>query len=383
MNFEFGTAQRIIFGQGCVDQAQDIILGYGRRLLLITGKHNQYNNPITNQQSITNQYEILQIVSEKEPGIGFIQDSLKTIEGFRPDVVVSIGGGSVIDTGKALAILSSNEGELLDYLEVIGKGNPLTEESLPFIAIPTTAGTGSEATRNAVIHDQASGLKVSLRSPLMLPKVAMIDPLLTLGLPPEITASTGMDALTQVIEPLITRKANPITDSICFHAVSIAREALLTAYHDPDNLEAREQMALVSLFGGMALANSGLGVVHGFAAAIGGMYPEIHHGQICAALLPASFEINYQQSKSRPENIRITNRMEEITRLLAGNSQSNPGKNLKELTSELGIPGLEKLGIEKNNYPIIIEKALKSSSMKGNPFDLSREELSRILDMSS
>ena len=131
------------------------------------------------------------------------------IEDFHPDVVVSIGGGSVIDTGKALAILSSNKGELLDYLEVIGKGNPLTKESLPFIAIPTTAGTGSEATRNAVIYDQASGLKVSLRSPLMLPKVAMIDPLLTLGLPPEITASTGMDALTQVIEPLITRKSKP------------------------------------------------------------------------------------------------------------------------------------------------------------------------------
>ena len=383
MNFEFGTAQKIIFGQGCVNQAGEIILGFGKRLLLVTGKHNQYDNPIINQQSIANKCTIMHIISEKEPGIGFIQDSLRMIKDFHPEVVVSNGGGSVIDTGKALAILSSNEGELLDYLEVIGKGNPLTEESLPFIAIPTTAGTGSEATRNAVIHDQASGLKVSLRSPLMLPKVAMIDPLLTLGLPPDITASTGMDALTQVIEPLITRKANPITDAICLQAVSIAREALLTAYHDPGNVTAREQMALVSLFGGMALANSGLGVVHGFAAAIGGMYPEIHHGQICAALLPASFEINYQQSKSRPENIRITNRMEEITRLLAGNSQSNPGKNLKELTSELGIPGLEKLGIEKNNYPIIIEKALKSSSMKGNPFDLSREELSRILEMSS
>ncbi len=289
MNFEFGTAQRIIFGQGCVSQASDIISGYGKRLLLITGKHNKTDNPIKKQQSIIKNCEILEIVVEKEPGIEFVQDSLRMIKDFHPDVVVSIGGGSVIDTGKALAILSSNKGVLLDYLEVIGKGNPLTKESLPFIAIPTTAGTGSEATRNAVIYDQTSGLKVSLRSPLMLPKIAMIDPLLSLGLPAEITASTGMDALTQVIEPLITRKANPITDSICFHAVSIAREALLTAYHDPENLEAREQMALVSLFGGMALANSGLGVVHGFAAAIGGMYPGIHHGQICAALLPASF----------------------------------------------------------------------------------------------
>jgi alcohol dehydrogenase class IV len=382
MNFEFGTAQRIIFGQGCVNQAQDIILGYGKRVLLITGKHNQYNNPILNQQSIKKQYEILQIVSEKEPGIGFIQDSLKTIEGFRPDVVVSIGGGSVIDTGKALSILSSNEGGLLDYLEVIGKGNALTKESLPFIAIPTTAGTGSEATRNAVIYDQASGLKVSLRSPFMLPKVAMIDPLLTLGLPPEITASTGMDALTQVIEPIITRKRNPITDSICFHAVSIAREALINAYNDPDNLEAREQMALVSLIGGMALANSGLGVVHGFAAAIGGMYPGIHHGQICAALLPASFAMNYQASKGKPQYANIIHRMEEISRLLTGKSQTKPDEALKELVSEIGIPGIEKLGIEKKDYPTIIEKALKSSSMKGNPFDLSREELSQILEMS-
>jgi alcohol dehydrogenase class IV len=382
MNFEFGTAQRIIFGKGCVDQAQDIILGFGRRLLLITGKHNQYDNPIINQQSNTKQYEILLIVSDKEPGIGFIQDSLKTIQDFRPDVVVSIGGGSVIDTGKALAILSSNKGELLDYLEVIGKGNPLTKESLPFIAIPTTAGTGSEATRNAVIHDQASGLKVSLRSPFMLPRVAMIDPFLTQGLPPEITASTGMDALTQVIEPLITRKSNPITDSICYHAVSIAREALLTAFHDPGNLDAREQMALVSLFGGIALANSGLGVVHGFAAAIGGMYPGIHHGQICAALLPASFAMNYLAIKSKPEYADITHRMEEISRLLAGKSQTKLDVPLRELISEIGIPDLDKLGIEKKDYPSIVEKALKSSSIKGNPFDLSREELYRILEMS-
>jgi alcohol dehydrogenase class IV len=382
MNFESGTAQKIIFGQGCVDQARDIILGFGRRLLLITGKHNQYTNPILKQQSIANQYEIMQIVSEKEPGIEFIQDSLRMIKEFRPDIVVSIGGGSVIDTGKALAILSSNKGELLDYLEVIGKGNAITKEALPFIAIPTTAGTGSEATRNAVIYDKASGLKVSLRSPLMLPKIAMIDPQLTVELPPEITASTGMDALTQVIEPLITRKRNPITDSVCFHAVTIAREALLTAFHDPGNLIAREQMALVSLFGGMALANSGLGVVHGFAAAIGGMYPGIHHGQICAALLPASFEINYQTSKSNPQNANITNRMEEITHLLAGKNQKKPDEVLKELVSEIGIPGLEKLGIEKNDYPLIIEKALKSSSMKGNPFDLSYEKLYRILEMS-
>jgi alcohol dehydrogenase class IV len=382
MNFEFGTAQRIIFGKGCVDQAHGIVTGYGRRLLLITGKHNQFDSPIINQQSDTKQYEILQIVSDKEPSIGFIQDSLKTIQDFRPEVVVSIGGGSVIDTGKALAILSSNKGEILDYLEVIGKGNPLTKESLPFIAIPTTAGTGSEATRNAVIHDQASGLKVSLRSPFMLPRVAMIDPFLTQGLPPEITASTGMDALTQVIEPLITRKSNPITDSICYYAVSIAREALLTAFHDPGNLEAREQMALVSLFGGIALANSGLGVVHGFAAAIGGMYPGIHHGQICAALLPASFAMNYLASKSKPEYADITHRMEKISWLLAGKSQTKLDVPLRKLISEIGIPDLDKLGIEKMDYPSIVEKALKSSSIKGNPFDLSREELYRILEMS-
>jgi alcohol dehydrogenase class IV len=382
MNFEFGTAQRIIFGQGCVDQARDIISGFGSRLLLITGKHNQYANPIVNQHTIANHYEIMQIVSEKEPGIEFIQDSLRKIKEFRPDIVVSIGGGSVIDTGKALAILSSNEGELLDYLEVIGKGNALKKASLPFIAIPTTAGTGSEATRNAVIYDKASGLKVSLRSPLMLPKIAMIDPLLTLELPPEITASTGMDALTQVIEPLITRKRNPITDSICFHAVSIARKALLTTFHDPGNLEAREQMALVSLFGGMALANSGLGVVHGFAAAIGGMYPGIHHGQICAALLPASFEINYQASKTKHEYGYIASRMEEISRLLIGNSKLGSDQILRELITEIGIPGLAKLGINRKDYPVIIEKALKSSSMKGNPFDLSNEELYRILEMS-
>ncbi len=382
MNFEFATAQKIFFGPGVINHAPDLIRGYGSRAVLITGQHNCEDNPIIRLMATDHEMKMIQIVCVNEPDIEFIQKSVEEVRRFHPDVVVGIGGGSVIDTGKALAILAANEGNVSDYLEVVGKGRQFVNHSLPFIAIPTTSGTGSEVTRNAVINDRNSSVKASLRSPFMLPSVALIDPELTLHLPPEITAATGMDALTQVIEPYLTRKANLLTDAICLQAISMANETLVTSYLEPENINARERMSLISLFGGLALANSGLGVVHGFAAAIGGMYPKVKHGQICAAILPSAFLVNRLATKGGPGFEVTFHRMEKISQLLSGDCQQPGEEILAEMARIMKIPSLSKLGIMKTEFNMIIEKATQSSSMKGNPISLSSEDLMKILDLS-
>lgn len=382
MNFEFATAQRIIFGNGCVNQLPGILNPLGKRLLVLTGTHNHLDNPIHNDRELYNTFSIKPVICDKEPSIIKIRELLNNVRSFSSDAIISIGGGSVIDTGKALSALLANEGDILDYIEVIGKGHPLENSPIPFIAIPTTAGTGSEVTRNAVLYDEDSGVKASLRSSLMLPKVAMIDPLLTLGLPAEVTAYTGMDALTQVIEPLLSKKANPITDAICRQAIQYGYEALLIAYQHPENIEAREKMALVSVIGGLALANSGLGVVHGFAAAIGGMYPNLRHGQICAALLPASIRINRKVCSKDPELSSINQRFLELDELAGENIKIPVEDKLEMLNRKLNIQSITGLGIKKDDYPAIIEKTKNSSSYKGNPTPLTNEELMKILEFS-
>ncbi len=382
INFEFATSQRIIFGNDSASQVLQIAATYGTRIILVTGEHNKNDNPVCKDFSSRSDFKIKQIVCNREPSVDFIHMTLQTVRAFQPDVLIGIGGGSVIDTGKALAALASNDGSLIDYLEVIGKGKPLVDASLPYIAIPTTAGTGSEVTRNAVIVDESRCVKVSLRSPLMIPVVAIIDPTLTVGLPTGITASTGMDALTQVMEPLITRNANPVTDVLCFHAVSIAKKALLKAYKDPMDLAAREAMSLVSLFGGLALANSGLGAVHGFAAAIGGMYPAIRHGEICAAILPAAMQINREAAEGKNEYIWVKQKMDQLSGLFSYGKKLTLDQKIREVGAKLNIPGLESLGVERSKSNLIIEKARNSSSMKGNPIALSGEELAKILELS-
>lgn len=382
MNFEFASPQRIIFGPGCLSQGPELIRGFGKKVVFITGGHNRNDNPIIKLVAMDPDIKLIQIVCENEPETRVIQKSIEEVREFQPDVVVGIGGGSVIDTGKVLAILVTNRGTVKDYLEVVGNGHMLVNPSLPYIAIPTTSGTGSEVTRNAVVYDRESRVKASIRSPYLVPTIALVDPEQTIGLPPEITASTGMDALTQVIEPYLTRKANPITDSMCLQAISIVRNALITSYKDPENLIAREQMSIVSLFGGLALANSGLGVVHGFAAAIGGMYPNARHGQICASILPAAFKVNRLISEGNPEYLATSQRITTISSLLSGN-QLQPGDViLSDMNYQMKISSLSKLGIDRSDFLAIIEKASRSSSMKRNPIPLTAEDLLKILEMS-
>jgi alcohol dehydrogenase class IV len=276
----------------------------------------------------------------------------------------------------------ANGGELLDYVEIIGRGQALTEPSVPFMAIPTTAGTGAEVTRNAVLASPEHKVKVSLRSPLMLAKVALVDPELTYDLPPALTASTGLDALTQLIEPFVCLRANPMTDGLCVEGLQRAARSLRVTFNDGQNKSAREDMAVASLFGGLALANAGLGAVHGFAGPLGGMFPAAPHGAICAALLPHVMSANLRALRQRAPDSGALPRYDEVARRLTGRAPATADDGIKwvgQLVGDLKIPRLGTYGIQSEHVAELVKKAMQASSMKANPVALTPEELAGTL----
>ena len=298
------------------------------------------------------------------------------------DLVLGVGGGSVLDTGKAAAALVTNPGEVVDYLEVIGKGQPLHHAPLPYIAIPTTAGTGAEVTRNAVLESPEHNVKISLRSPLMLPRLAVVDPELTYDLPQEITASSGLDALTQLIEPFVSTKANPMTDAICREGLHYAARSLRRAYHNGSDREARAGMSIASLFGGLALANAALGAAHGFAGPLGGML-HAPHGALCARFLPLVMEANIKAMQSRQPDHPMLIRYGEIAEILTGDKGANALDGVRwtsELVNELKIPRLSTYGITPKDFPEAVQKTQQANSFKGNPVVLDGKELTQILE---
>ena len=351
MNFEFATAARIIFGPGKLKELGSLVKG---RVLLVQPKP-----ALPVQVSLP---ECVPFSVAGEPTVQLVRDGVALARQERCEFVVSLGGGSVIDTGKAIAALLTNGGDPLDYVEVVGKGQAIAKPGATFIAIPTTAGTGAEVTRNAVLFSPEHHVKVSLRGQHLLARVALVDPELTYGLPPAVTASTGLDALTQLIEPFVSCKANPLTDAICREGMMRAARSLRRAFETgaPD---AREDMALASLFGGLALANAGLGAVHGFAAPLGGMYAA-PHGALCAALLPAVFEMNARLAPNRE-------RFDGVRRLTG---------DLPELCRTLGVKRLREFGVRRAEFPVIIGKAAAASSMQGNPVVLTPAQLMEILE---
>jgi alcohol dehydrogenase class IV len=380
MRFEFATARRVLFGPGTSRQAGALARQAGRRALVVAGR-----DPARAQWLLDSLREngvgatIFSVADE--PSIDTILRGETLAGGENCDVVVSLGGGSALDAGKAIAAMLANPGDVLDYLEVIGGGKALAEPSVPFIAIPTTAGTGSEATRNAVLASPEHRLKVSLRGPSMLPSVAIVDPELTWSVPPAMTASTGLDALTQVIEPYVCGRPNPMTDALCVEGMRRAARSLRGAFEYGRQAAAREDMALTSLFGGMALANAGLGAVHGFAGAIGGMF-HAPHGGICAALLPNVMQANLRALRQREPRHPALRRYEEVGRLLTGQPAAGADDGVawvRQLTSDLGIPPLASYGLAEADMAEVIEKASKASSMKANPIVLTTEEQREIL----
>jgi alcohol dehydrogenase class IV len=297
---------------------------------------------------------------------------------------VGIGGGSALDLGKAISALLTNEGDPLDYLEVVGRGRKLEKAAAPYIAVPTTAGTGSEVTRNAVLEATERKVKVSLRSPLMLPRVALVDPELTHGVPPEVTASTGFDALSQVIEPYVSRYANPLTDPLCAEAFVRSSWSLRAAFRNGHDAGARENLSFVSLVGGLALANAKLGAVHGFAGPLGGMYRG-PHGAICAALLPHVMRVNLAALRERAPDSPALARFADVARFLIGRPDAGADDAVEwiaELAKSLHIAPLSNYGLKREDFARISEMAKVSSSMQGNPIELTSSELHEILEAS-
>jgi alcohol dehydrogenase class IV len=317
-----------------------------------------------------------------EPEIETVQRGVALAKRENCGLVISFGGGSALDAGKAIAAMLANPGKPLDYLEVIDRGQALTKPSAPFIAIPTTAGTGSEVTRNAVLASPEHRVKVSLRSPFLLPKIAVVDPELTYDLPPAITASTGLDALTQLIEPYVCSRANPMTDALCVEGIRRAARSLRAAFADGRNAAARSDMAVASLFGGLALANAGLGAVHGLAGPIGGQFPA-PHGAVCAALLPQVMEANLRALRRRQPATQTVQRYEEMARLVTGHASATAEAGVewvRKLVKDLGIPSLGQYGLKREHTAELIAKASQASSMKANPIALTPEELAGILE---
>ncbi|MFC1592195.1 iron-containing alcohol dehydrogenase [Thermodesulfobacteriota bacterium] len=381
MQFEFATAGRIVFGPGSAAKLKDSLSGLGSRGLVITGKSARH------AETVLEQLDAAGIAGHTcsvagEPTIETVTETARIARDAGCDLVIGVGGGSVIDTAKAVAALLTNPGELMDYLEVIGRGRPIARSPAACIALPTTAGTGAEVARNAVITAEQQRVKVSMRSPLMLPRLAIVDPELTLSLPPDITASTGLDALTQLLEALVSKKATPLTDGICREGLRRAAFSLPRACEDGSDLSARTDMSLASLFGGLALANAGLGAVHGFAGPLGGMY-RAPHGMLCARLLPFVMATNVAALQARaPDNPGLV-RFDEIARILTGNPAASAPDGvawIRDLCGALTVPALAQFGVSPDDFDTIVEKAGKASSMKGNPLELTRKELAAILE---
>ena len=378
--FEFATDDRIIFGLDASKELGALAHSLGTNALVVLGSSAERSRKLLDTL-LDGGIEYDHYSVEGEPSIQSAQDGVSLATSSGCDLVVAIGGGSVIDCGKAIAALVANGGEPLDYLEVIGEGRQLTKQSLPMIAVPTTAGAGAEVTRNAVLKSAEYGVKVSMRSPYMLPTMALVDPLLTVSMPPEVTASTGLDALTQCLEPYVSSLSDPLTDAISQEGLRRAARSLRKAYEDGEDVYARTDMSIASLFGGLALANAKLGAVHGFAGVLGGMYPA-PHGIICARLLPFVVESNVHALQSRQPDSPLLGRFEDIAQLVTGNQSASIADGvqwIQELCDALSVPGLSDFGIVAEDFYEIVTKSQSSSSMKGNPLTLTDEELKKIL----
>jgi alcohol dehydrogenase class IV len=383
MQVDFATASRIVFGAGKFKELPQIASGMGQRAFITRSKSQTAAINLIRMLESEGISAVDYIVSG-EPDVFRIQSAVELARSEKCDFVIGLGGGSVIDTGKAVSALLSNTDNLMDYLEVVGLGKKLVLPSRPYIAIPSTAGTGSEVTRNSVIAVPDKRVKVSMRSPFMLPDVALVDPELSYSMPPALTASTGMDAFIQVIEPYVSNSANSMVDMFCRDAIPRAAKYLLSAYQDGGNVEARDNMAWVSLMGGLSLANAKLGAAHGFAGPIGGMF-QAPHGAICASVITGVVQVNISALKQRAPESDALKRYEEIVRWITGNPKASLDDGIewqRNLCAQLQIPRLSDLGINKTDFEIIVEKSENSSSMKGNPVKLTRDELTQILEIS-
>lgn len=381
--FNFSTTPEIHFGIGKINLLPGLINGFGKHVLLVTGasafRNSIYAAPLFHVLE-ESKIKIQFVTIDREPSPEMIDAAVTNCDE-NPDVVVAIGGGSVLDAGKAIAAMLPLRDGIKNYLEGVGnKIHPGT--SLPFIAVPTTSGTGSEATKNAVISETGSnGYKKSLRHNNFVPKIAILDPQLTIGCPLHVTASSGMDAFTQLLESYLSTAANPITDALAFEGLKKIAASLRVVYDDGSNLQARSDMALAAYLSGVTLANAGLGVVHGFASAIGG-YFEISHGVICSSLMASANKRTVQKLRSEKSNLEALKKYSDVGKIFSNTTQHSDDyfvdvllSEIEELSVDMKIPTLKNGGVLEKDF----DKILDASDNKNNPVKLNRIEMQEIL----
>ncbi len=367
--FTFATAGRIAFGPGRRAELAAAVSALGSRPLVCTG-----SDPTRNADLIATLPDAAIFAVRGEPTLDVVRAGAAAAGAHGADVVVGLGGGAVLDAAKIIAALATNGGDPLDYAEVIGAGQPLAVRSLPVVAVPTTAGTGSEVTANGVVTSVEHRVKVSLRSASMLPAVAIVDPELTIACPPAVTAHAGLDALVQCIEPFVSAFANPLTDGFCREGIRRAASGLRRAYAEPGDIEARSDVSLCALLSGLALANGKLGAAHGLAGPLGG-YLGAPHGAITAAVMVAVSEHNLAHAG----DVALA-RYAEVGELLTG--RHDPRAFLDwwgQTAAEFGVPGLAALGMTEDGIEPVAEAAAKASSTKGNPVAMTTADLADVL----
>jgi alcohol dehydrogenase class IV len=383
IRFDLAVPADIRFGAGRVSEVPEALAELGaNRVLVVTGRTTSRADRIRSALTEANISSVVFGVAT-EPSIERVRAAVALLAESGCDAVLGFGGGSALDVAKAVAVLATSGTDPLDHLEVIGSGRPIERPGLPCVAVPTTAGTGSEVTRNSVLS--GSGVKASLRSPLMLPKVAFVDPDLLAGVPKSTIASSGMDALSQLIEPLLSKRANPFSDALARDGIRRSARSLRRGYEEAmEDPGVREDLALASLFGGLCLANSGLGAVHGLAAAAGARL-SAPHGAVCAAVLAAALDVNVRAMRERAPDHSALRRTIEVAALLTGQPDATPEDAiawLEELTTALSIPGLASYGLNEPEIAEVVAAAQKASSMRGNPIELSDDEVTEIVTRS-
>ncbi len=383
VQFDLAFPTDVRFGAGRVSEVPQALTGLGAsRVLVVTGRDTSRADPLRSALTDVGISSVPFGVTT-EPSIDVLRAAVRVSVEAGCEAVLGFGGGSALDVAKAAAVLSTAGTDPLDHLEVIGAGRPITKPGLPCVAVPTTAGTGSEVTRNSVLSGGA--IKASLRSPLVLPKMAVVDPDLLAGLPRAVIAASGMDALSQLIEPLLSRRANPFTDALARDGIRRSARSLRRAWQQGMvHADVREDLALASLFGGMCLANSGLGIVHGIAAAVGARL-SAPHGAVCAAVLAAAVYINVRALGERAPEHPARQRLTEMATLLTGDRGADAEDAigwLRELTAALSIPGLGSYGLRRAEIADVVSDTQRASSTRGNPVQLTDAEVEEILTRS-
>jgi len=382
MRFEFGTASRILFGPGVFQDVATLAKALGTRVFIVRDPRVKAGDALAARLE-SEGLRAGTVRTTGEPSTQSVAEAVGLARASASDLVVGLGGGSALDTAKGVAALLANSADPMEYLEVVGRGKPLANPAVAWIAVPTTAGTGAEATANAVLTSAEHRIKASLRHPSMLARVAVVDPELTVGVPPDVTAATGLDALTQLIEPFVCKKTNALVDALCRDGIPRAGRSLVSAFRNGNDLEARENLSLAALFSGMALSNATLGAVHGIAGPLGGML-SVAHGQACARLLPCVMEVNTAALRRRMPGSASLQRYGEIGEMLTGQRGASAEDGIafiRMLVSDMQVPALAASGLTPDLVPDLIQKAKKASSMKGNPVDLTDDELMRVLEI--